>query len=296
MRKRCAACLHSHAQDVEHPPVPNVLESLIGTILSQNTSNRNSTAAKLSLDQKFGRYNFAAIADAPRKDVVEALKHGGLANKKAGVIQSLLADVKERHGEYSLQHLSKSSDEEVMNGTRMAAVCWALGLSECAELVSYNGVGPKTASCVLLFCLSRDSFAVDTHVFRLSRLLGWVPPRADRVLAQAHLDQRVPAELKYGLHVLMVHHGRSCAGCKSAAGRGKACPLKAWLREKGVKGEEVEEDLVKADEDAKGVAVKEEASGAAAESLKAEEVKEEISGAIADSLKVEEEEPKGYRM
>jgi endonuclease-3 len=41
---------------------------------------------------------------------------GGLANKKAGVIQSLLEEVKERHGDYSLQHLSKATDEEVMNG------------------------------------------------------------------------------------------------------------------------------------------------------------------------------------
>jgi len=30
--------------------------------------------------------------------------------------------------------------------------------------MEFDGVGPKTASCVLLFCLRRDSFAVDTHV------------------------------------------------------------------------------------------------------------------------------------
>jgi endonuclease-3 len=135
---------------------------------------------------------------------------------------------------------------------------WNETLIHYTELVSYDGVGPKTASCVLLFCLSRDSFAVDTHVFRLTRLLGWVPPRADRVLAQAHLDQLVPAELKYGLHVLFVHHGRNCAGCKNAAGRGKPCPLKTWMKERGVKDEEVEGDLVKADEDTKNVVKKEE--------------------------------------
>jgi endonuclease-3 len=128
-----------------------------------------------------------------------------------------------------------------------------------AELVSYDGVGPKTASCVLLFCLGRDSFAVDTHVFRLSRLLGWVPPRADRVLAQAHLDRRVPDALKYGLHVLMVSHGRACAGCKNAAGRGAPCPLKTYLRErKGVKEERVEDVLEEADDEAKEMALKEE--------------------------------------
>jgi endonuclease-3 len=214
--------------------VPNVIESLIGTILSQNTSNQNSSGAKRSLDEKFGRNNFAAIVEASRSDVVEAIKRGGLANKKAKTIQDVLKAIKEKHGDYSLQHLASKdlTDDDVM-----------------AELVSYDGVGPKTASCVLLFCLGRDSFAVDTHVYRLSKLLGWVPQRADRVLAQAHLDLRVPDELKYGLHVLLIQHGRACSGCKKAA-KGN-CVLKTYLKERTrVKGEEeVETRMRDVDED-----------------------------------------------
>jgi len=192
-----------------------VIESLIGTILSQATSSKNSSGAKRTLDETFGRNNFAAIAKAPRAEVIEAIRHGGLANKKAKTIQDILEAIREKHGDYSLQHLiSKDlSDGEVM-----------------AELVSYDGVGPKTASCVLLFCLGRDSFAVDTHVYRLSKVLGWVPSTADRVLAQAHLDLKVPDELKYGLHVLLITHGRTCSGCKKA-GKG-SCVLKTYLREK----------------------------------------------------------------
>ena len=192
--------------------VPNVIEALIGTILSQNTSAKNSSAAKANLDARFGRNNFSAIAEAPREEVVDAIRHGGLANKKAGVIQNILRSVREKHGEYSLQHLAQASDDEIMQ-----------------ELMSYDGVGPKTASCVLLFCLGRDSFAVDTHVYRLSKLLGWVPGKADRVLAQAHLDLRIPDELKYGLHVLMIQHGRVCKGCKKSSASGD-CVLKAYVR------------------------------------------------------------------
>ena len=44
-----------------------------------------------------------------------------------------------------------------------------------SELVKYKGVGPKTASCVLLFCLKRESFAVDTHIFRITKKIGWIP-------------------------------------------------------------------------------------------------------------------------
>lgn len=208
--------------------VPNVLESLIGTILSQNTSGKNSTAAKHSLDQTFGRNNFQAIASADKKDVVESIKMGGLANKKAEVIQKILREVKERHGSYSLQHLAGVVKREA--GVKDEEGVLFSDEEAMQELVSYDGVGPKTASCVLLFCLGRASFPVDTHVFRLSKLLGWVPNKADRVTAQAHLDLKIPNELKYGLHVLMVGHGRRCKGCQ-AKGKGD-CALKGWLRTK----------------------------------------------------------------
>ncbi|KAJ2983714.1 hypothetical protein NUW54_g10602 [Trametes sanguinea] len=122
--------------------VPDVLESLVGTILSQNTSARNSTAAKRGLDAAFGRNNFEAVARARRADVVEAIKTGGLANKKAAVIQNILQEVHEKHGRYSLQHLAAVANPEGKGKT---------GVSDeeaMQELVSYNGVGPSaTDAC-----------------------------------------------------------------------------------------------------------------------------------------------------
>ncbi|TFY82889.1 hypothetical protein EWM64_g1126 [Hericium alpestre] len=219
--------------------VANVIDSLIGTILSQNTSAANSTSAKRSLDDAFGRHNFAAIADAPASAVIDAIKHGGLANRKAGNIQRLLREVHSRYGEYSLQHLANKSVSDP---------------AAMEELVSYGGVGPKTAACVLLFCLGRDSFAVDTHVFRLSKLLGWVPPKADRVQTQMHLDVRIPAELKYPLHVLMVTHGRACKGCKGTGSKSAGCPLKRYLKErKGIAEAKVEEKVEEAEASIRGL-------------------------------------------
>ena len=204
--------------------VADVVEALIETILSQNTSAHNSTAAKRNLDAVFGRNNFAAIAQAPYSQVVDAIRTGGLANKKAATIQKLLNAIHQKRGSYSLQHLTgkEYSDEDVME-----------------ELVAYEGVGPKTASCVLMFCLERESFPVDTHVFRLSKLLGWVPAKSNRISAQAHLDVRIPGELKYGLHVLMIAHGRRCSGCKNRS-RG-ACSLKTYRM--GNKGEDLGGDV-----------------------------------------------------
>lgn len=196
---------------------PNVIDALIGTILSQNTSSANSSAAKRSLDGLFGQGEpgFEKMAKADRQTIADAIRSGGLANRKAKIIQGALTAVKKKHGRYDLQHLAAPdvTDERAMQA-----------------LVSFDGVGPKTAACVLSFCLGRQAFAVDTHVFRLSKLLGWVPETADRVGAQAHLELRIPPELKYGLHVMMVRHGRACRGCKKD-GRGP-CPLKSWLKER----------------------------------------------------------------
>jgi endonuclease-3 len=99
------------------------------------------------LDRRFGKGNYEAIREAPLEDVVEALRCGGLANIKGGRIKEILDEVHEKHGKLSLDHLHGLGDEEAKR-----------------ELMEFNGVGPKTASCVLLFCLHRDSFAVDTHV------------------------------------------------------------------------------------------------------------------------------------
>ena len=70
---------------------------------------------------------------------------------------------------------------------------------------------------------------------------GWVPQKSNRVLAQAHFDTRVPDELKYDLHVLMIQHGRSCKGCKKT-GSGQACILKTYLKEEEVDADSTTED------------------------------------------------------
>jgi endonuclease-3 len=127
--------------------VPSVLDALVRTILSQNTNNKNSSTAKHSLDQTFGLGNYEAVREASLEDVVEALRCGGLANIKGARIKRILDEVHDKYGKLSLDHLHGASDEEAKR-----------------ELMEFDGVGPKTASCVLLFCLRRDSFAVDTHV------------------------------------------------------------------------------------------------------------------------------------
>ena len=73
-------------------------------------------------------------------------------------------------------------------------------------------MGPKTAACVLMFCLCRPEFPVDTHVWRISKRLKWVPSQAaTREQTLFALERaRIPDEIKYQLHVHLVEHGKCC--------------------------------------------------------------------------------------
>ncbi len=207
---------------------PSVLDALVRTILSQNTSDSNSTRAKLSMDDVYGRSDdWEAIVKGGKAKLEDAIRCGGLAVVKSKVIISILEQVHDKYGKYSLDHLHDASTDDAYK-----------------EMLSFQGVGPKTASCVLLFCLRRESFAVDTHVWRIAGLLGWRPKDAGREATQAHLDVRIPDENKYGLHVLMVMHGKRCEECKAGGKNAGKCELrKAFGR-----GKEKKEEVVKEEE------------------------------------------------
>jgi endonuclease-3 len=191
---------------------PSVLDALVRTVLSQNTSDINSSRAKRSMDKVYGGSdNWEAILEGGQDKLEEAIRCGGLSKTKSAVISSILRQTHERYGKYSLDHLfdAKHSNEDAMR-----------------ELISFQGVGPKTASCVLLFCLARESFAVDTHVHRITGLIGWRPAKANRDETHAHLEVRIPDEDKYGLHVLLVSHGKKCEECKAGGRSAGKCELR----------------------------------------------------------------------
>ncbi len=85
------------------------------------------------------------MADADPEDLIESIRSGGLANTKTHRIQTILKEVKAQQGQISLQFLKKKTDQQVID-----------------YLTSLNGVGLKTAACVLLFGMARDICPVDT--------------------------------------------------------------------------------------------------------------------------------------
>lgn len=224
--------------------VPSVLDALVRTILSQNTTSKNSTQAKRDMDKHFGGpARWAAIDAAPVEELEDAIRVAGLAPSKARTIKGVLSSIRERNAAEATDGADSDDrdeknpvikKEEDSDPDAAYSLDYLHSLPDDAcmrSLVSHKGVGPKTASCVLLFCMRRASFAVDTHVFRLTKALGWVPGKCNaRDSCYAHLDARIPAHLKYPLHALLVRHGRQCGRCSAHRRAGLTdpadCPLK----------------------------------------------------------------------
>ncbi|KAL4885958.1 DNA glycosylase [Aspergillus karnatakaensis] len=199
-----------NADGVDRPTrFPDVLHGLIYGVLCQATNEQNAIRQVHSLDKTYGSWtNFAAIAKAGEPKLKDALACGGLHERKSRMIIKILQQVKSKHQSYTLKHLFCASDSEAME-----------------DLLSYYGVGPKTASCVLALTLQRQRFVVDTHIYRLTGELGWRPPKASAEHARAHLEFMIPDDLKYSLHLLFISHGRECPRCRAGGDRHYDCEL-----------------------------------------------------------------------
>ncbi len=188
-------------------PSGDALGELVGTILSQHTSDVNSGRAYSQLVAAFP--NWEAVRDAPVEQVAQAIRVGGLANLKAQRIQEVLRVLTDRlHGApLSLDFLAD------------------LPLTEArAYLRSLPGVGPKTAACVLLFALGLPAFPVDTHVHRVCKRLGLIGAKVSADQAHAIFERIVPGEWAFPLHVNLIRHGRRvCHAQRPACER---CPLR----------------------------------------------------------------------
>jgi len=189
-------------------PNGDPVATLVSTILSQNTSDVNTDRAFSSLRRRFPSWDDVVRADTD--EVVAAIRSGGLANRKAPRIQEALDEIRDRYGSYSLDVLADMSLDDAKSA-----------------LVSIDGVGPKTAACVLLFALGRPALPVDTHVYRVARRLGLIDERTNPVQAHATLEAMMEgdADRTYRFHVEMIAHGR--AVCVARKPRCTICPLRS---------------------------------------------------------------------
>ena len=189
----------------EWQPDRDPIDVLIGTILSQNTSDANSGRAFASLKASFDSWK--AVASAPAEHIAQVIKSGGLSQIKAVRIKQVLEQIEREQGRISLDSLK------------------AMNMAEVEDyLMRLSGVGHKTASCVLLFSLGKPSLPVDTHVFRVAKRLGLIDSRVSIEKAHSLLQEQIPPSKVYQFHVHMIEHGRRI--CHARQPRCNRCILR----------------------------------------------------------------------
>ncbi len=171
----------------------SILDILIATKLSQNTTDKTSYKAFKNLKENFKTWE--ELINAPLQKIKNAIKVCGLANTKARQIKQMLKEMKRKHGNLDLSFLKKMDNEKIYE-----------------ELLQYEGIGVKTVSCVLAFSLDRDVFPVDTHVHRLLNRLGIVNTKtAEQTFEIA--SKKIPKEKQTAFHTNLIKFGRNI--CKA---------------------------------------------------------------------------------
>lgn len=184
-----------------HPqwiPDNDPLGGLVGTILSQHTSDINSGRAYQQLIATFPTWE--DVREAPLSDITSAIRSAGLANIKAPRIQDALHTLTERQqAQGNTQSLADFLYSELKKRTLEEA--WQY-------LRSIPGVGPKTTACVLMFDMGMAAMPIDTHVWRVSKRLGLIGPKVSADQAHSIFAKLAPPDWVYALHVHLIRHGR----------------------------------------------------------------------------------------
>lgn len=174
------------------------LTELVRTVLSQNTNDTNRDRAFESMKTAFPTWENLAAASVAA--IANSIKVAGLAKIRAGRISKLLKAIYKSQNKYNLDFLVDLPDSEVNR-----------------YLTRLEGVGPKTAACVMAFSLGRNVMPVDTHVFRVSRRLGIIPSEMNVTAAHEYFAEMRNGLSLYQFHLNLISHGRKICNARKPA-------------------------------------------------------------------------------
>lgn len=176
------------------------LDTLVQTVLSQNTNDNNRDKAEKNLWETFDGYE--EVVNASEEEIAESIKSAGLQYQKSKTIKGILTGLRDKGG-LELDYLNDLGARET----------WK-------KLMEFDGVGKKTAAVVSLFALDKPIFPVDTHVRRVTSRLGLIKS------GESHhetLTELVPEEDMYQFHLHLIKHGRET--CKARKPQCENCVL-----------------------------------------------------------------------
>ncbi|HRE39948.1 MAG TPA: endonuclease III [Ignavibacteria bacterium] len=208
----------------------NLLDYLIATKLSQNTTDKSSFKAFTNLKLKFPDYN--EIIEAETSELKNAISVCGLANSKATEIKNLLSGIKNKFGTLDFNFFYDFSNKKIFE-----------------ELLIYKGFGVKTISCMIAFGMKRPEFPVDTHIHRILNRLGLVKTNtAEKTYIEA--KKIIPEKYQANFHSDLIKFGRNI--CKAVNPLCGVCKLydickfteKKFYKNKSLKSEITENNFI----------------------------------------------------
>jgi endonuclease-3 len=164
---------------------------LVDILLSHRTRDEQTAAAWENLLRRFGSWE--AVRDAPTQQVQEAIANVNWPEVKAPRLQMIMQQITQERGNLRLDFLCDLPAEE--------GAAW---------LSRFDGVGPKTTACVLLFSCQKPLLPVDVHVHRVSGRLGLIGKKVSADAAHVLLQGLLPQEARpiYNFHKALLRHGQ----------------------------------------------------------------------------------------
>lgn len=183
----------------------NNLELLVAVMLSAQTTDESVNKLTSHLFKKYKTVD--DYANASLSELESDLHSIGLYRNKAKIIKAMAVALQAR-----------------FNGVVPASH---------DALISLPGVGRKTANVVMAEGFGYPAIAVDTHVERISKRLGFAKPEDTVLTVEKKLMKTIPKNRWIKTHHQMIFFGRY--HCKAMSPHCKECPLVDICKEKNKK-------------------------------------------------------------
>lgn len=176
---------------------------LVAIMLSAQSTDKQVDKILPSLYCRFPTLD--AMADAEQGEIEEAIRSIGLYKNKAKNIKKCCGQIREVYG---------GQVPDSIQG-----------------LLALAGVGRKTATLFLADAYGIPGVTVDTHVFRISKRLGWAEGKNPQSV-EKKLEKVLPMEHWNRINFQLIYHGRAI--CTSRKAHCERCPLTDFCPKKGV--------------------------------------------------------------
>ena len=182
-------------------------------LCSVKRSEKVYLSAYKSLKLNFPRYELLATLSVD--EISRIVCWGGLQGQKATAAKQIIEQLIENFDRPTLTPLKKMSDKEA---------------EVPHQIARYR---EENARCVMLYSLDRQVFPIDSHCWRIPGRLGWSNTGQNVAdVAADHLQDLIPPDLRFSLHVNMVSHGRKI--CKARSPLCQDCVIMPSCRKIGV--------------------------------------------------------------